>query len=97
VAIASARGATARGSLPAESLASEAPPGDLTPAEPSECVVEIARYVTRRFQIYGNVYNQVRTHLALDKDAPEFRHRQRVGNIQELSLLGGLHHHYVKV
>ena len=34
-------------------------------------------------------------HLALNKNAPEFRPPQRVGHILELLLLGGLHHRYV--
>jgi hypothetical protein len=54
-------------------------------------------HLRRVLKNYGSYYNQVRTHLALDKDAPEFRHVERVGNIQELPLLGGLHHHYVRV
>jgi transposase InsO family protein len=54
-------------------------------------------HLHRVLKNYGSYYNQVRTHLALDKDAPEFRHVERVGNIQELPLLDGLHHHYVRV
>jgi len=54
-------------------------------------------HLRRILKNYASYYNQVRTHLALDNDAPEFRHRQRVGKIQELPLLGGLHHHYVRV
>ncbi|MGO9060839.1 MAG: integrase core domain-containing protein [Candidatus Binataceae bacterium] len=45
---------------------------------------------------YASYYNQVRTRLSLDKDAPDFRHAQPVGNIMALPLLGGLHHHYVR-
>jgi len=40
---------------------------------------------------------QVRTHLSLGKDTPEFRQAQPVGTIAALPLLGGLHHHYVRV
>jgi transposase InsO family protein len=46
---------------------------------------------------YASYYNQVRTHLSLDKDAPEFRQAQPVGSIMALPVLGGLHHHYVRV
>jgi transposase InsO family protein len=46
---------------------------------------------------YASYYNQVRTHLSLDKDAPEFRHQQPVDDILELPLLGGLRQHYVRV
>jgi hypothetical protein len=33
----------------------------------------------------------------LDKDAPAFRPVQRVGNIASHAILGGLHHHYVRI
>jgi transposase InsO family protein len=46
---------------------------------------------------YASYYNEVRTHLSLDKDAPHHRRMQPVGNIISLSILGGLHHHYVRV
>jgi transposase InsO family protein len=54
-------------------------------------------HLRRVLKNYASYYNQVRTHIALDKDAPEFRHPHCVGNILELPLLGGLHHHYVRV
>jgi hypothetical protein len=38
-----------------------------------------------------------RTHLALDKDAPIARSVQTVGHILRLPILGGLHHHYVRI
>ena len=37
------------------------------------------------------------THLSLDKDAPEFRRRQKIGRIAAIPILGGLHHQYVRV
>jgi len=46
---------------------------------------------------YASYYNQIRTHLSLDKDAPEFRHPQKLGLIAAISILGGLHHQYVRV
>ena len=46
---------------------------------------------------YASHYNEVRTHLSLDKDAPDFRRAQRVGRIAALPILGGLHHQYVRV
>jgi hypothetical protein len=42
-------------------------------------------------------YNDIRTHRSLDKDAPAFRPIQRIGNIASHAILGGLHHHYVRV
>ena len=41
---------------------------------------------------YASYYNEVRTHLSLDKDAPHFRRRQKTGRIAAIPILGGLHH-----
>ncbi len=44
---------------------------------------------------YASYYNQVRTHLLLDKNAPDFpdfRRPQKLGLIAAISILGGLHH-----
>src|SRR5207302_10553873 len=46
---------------------------------------------------YASHYNQVRTHLSLDKNAPNFRRPQKLGSIASISILGGLHHQYVRV
>src|SRR6202047_2406647 len=46
---------------------------------------------------YASYYNQVRTHLSLDKNAPDFRRPQKLGPIAAISILGGLHHQYVRV
>jgi hypothetical protein len=43
------------------------------------------------------LYNRVRTHLALDKDAPLHRSAQTVGPIASVTWLGGLHRHYVRM
>jgi len=43
------------------------------------------------------LYNVIRTHRSLDKDAPLSRSVQRTGIIRSRALLGGLHHHYVRV
>jgi Transposase domain (DUF772) len=42
-------------------------------------------------------YNSVRTHRSLHKDAPIFRSIQQIGIIRSHPILGGLHHHYVRV
>jgi uncharacterized protein YjiS (DUF1127 family) len=42
-------------------------------------------------------YNEIRTHLALGKDAPLGRAVQRTGAIVGISILAGLHHHYVRM
>src|SRR5260221_14192834 len=46
---------------------------------------------------YAAYYNQVRTHLALSKDAPLGRAVQRTGAIVAIPILSGLHHHYVRI
>jgi transposase InsO family protein len=46
---------------------------------------------------YASYYNDVRTHLSLDKDAPDFRRTQKVGRIAGIPILGGLHHQYVRL
>ena len=46
---------------------------------------------------YASYYNQGRTHLSLDKNAPDFRRPQKLGPIAAISILGGLHHQYVRV
>jgi transposase len=49
------------------------------------------------FERVVGYYNKIRTHRSLDKDAPAFRSVQRVGTITSYTILGGLHHHYVRV
>jgi transposase InsO family protein len=46
---------------------------------------------------YLNYYNETRTHLSLDKDAPVSRAIQTVGRILARPVLGGLHHQYVRI
>lgn len=46
---------------------------------------------------YTHYRNEVRTHLSLGKDAPVSRPSKAVGRIQPITLLGGLHHHYVRI
>ena len=46
---------------------------------------------------YVSYYNQVRTHLTLEKDAPDFRGIRKIGCIASIPILGGLHHQYVLV
>ena len=44
---------------------------------------------------YAAYYNQTRTHLALQKDAPLRRAVQRSGAIVAIPILAGLHHQYI--
>jgi transposase InsO family protein len=46
---------------------------------------------------YAAYFNGVRTHLALGKDAPVSRAVQSAGRIVPVPLLGGLHHHYLRM
>jgi transposase InsO family protein len=39
---------------------------------------------------YSSSYNEVRTHLSLDKDAPEFRRAQKIGRISAQSSAGSI-------
>ena len=52
------------------------------------------RHILRSYQQY---YNDTRTHLSLAKDSPLTRPVQAVGRILPLPVLGGLHHHYVRI
>jgi transposase InsO family protein len=48
-------------------------------------------------KVYASYYNEVRTHLSLDKDAPHFRRAQKLGRIAAIPILGGLHQQYVRI
>src|SRR6202795_3551750 len=48
----------------------------------------------RILKFYARYYNETRTHLALDKDAPVSRPVQRTGVVRSLAIRGGLHHNY---
>jgi len=41
--------------------------------------------------------DEIRTHRSLDKDAPVSRPVHRSGIISSRAILGGLHHHYVRI
>ena len=46
---------------------------------------------------YMHYYNNARTHLSLNKDAPLPRAVQAVGRILPTPILGGLHQYYVRI
>jgi transposase InsO family protein len=66
-----------------------------------ECLNQIIvfgeAHLRRVLSVYAAYYNQARTHLALQKDAPGRRAAQRFGRIIGLSVLAGLHHQYVRI
>jgi transposase InsO family protein len=55
------------------------------------------RHLRHLLLSYRQYYNEARTHLSLDKDAPVSRPVERIGSIVARPLLGGLHHHYVRI
>jgi transposase InsO family protein len=54
-------------------------------------------HLRRILSAYAAYYNEVRTHLALGKDAPLGRTIQRSGVIVAIPILSGLHHHYIRI
>lgn len=66
-----------------------------------ECVDHIIvlgkAHLRRILKSYADYYNSVRTHRSLNKDAPISRRIQRTGSVKSHAILGGLHHHYVRV
>ena len=66
-----------------------------------ECLDHIVvlgeEHLRRILKNYAAYYNGVRTHRSLNKDAPISRPVQRFGVIRSHAILGGLHHHYVRI
>jgi transposase InsO family protein len=66
-----------------------------------ECIDHVVilgeRHLRHLLRCYMTYYNEVRTHLSLDKDAPATRSIQREGNILCRPILSGLHHQYVRI
>jgi hypothetical protein len=56
------------------------------------------RHLRRTLARYFSYYHQARTHLALDKDAPDIRPiaLPAAGKVVQLPEVGGLHHRYVR-
>jgi hypothetical protein len=53
-------------------------------------------HLRRVLKKYASYYNQIRTHLSLKKDSPDFRLHQKLGPTTTIPILGGLHHQYVR-
>jgi hypothetical protein len=60
-------------------------------------VVVGERHLRHLLLSYMAYYNSARTHLSLNKDAPVPRAVQAIGRILPTPILGGLHHHYVRI
>ena len=57
----------------------------------------LVRWLRHILRTYAHYYNDIRTHRSLDKDAPVSRPVQRFGSVNSHAILGGLHHHYVRI
>jgi transposase InsO family protein len=55
------------------------------------------QHLRRLLRSYQQYYNGTRTHLSLGKDSPVPRAVHATGSILPLPILGGLHHHYVRI
>jgi transposase InsO family protein len=66
-----------------------------------ECIDHIVvvgeRHLRHVLLSYMNYYNETRTHLSLDKDAPFTRSVAKAGRIIARQILGGLHHQYARI
>ena len=60
-------------------------------------VVSGEAHLRQVLRTYADYYNKIRTHRSLDKDAPISRPVQPSGSITSRPILGGLHHHYVRI
>jgi transposase InsO family protein len=54
------------------------------------------RHLWHLLKAYQKYYNEARTHLSLEKDAPIPRAVQAVGQTLAVPVLGGLHHRYIR-
>jgi transposase InsO family protein len=65
-----------------------------------DCLDHVAvfgeRHLRYLLKSYQNYYNEARTHLSLEKDAPISRAVQTVGRTMAVPILGGLHHRYIR-
>jgi len=70
-------------------------------ARSPECLDHVVvvgeRHLRHVLASYQKYYNEVRTHLSLQKDAPIRRDVCGAGRVRSSPILGGLHHQYVRV
>ena len=62
-----------------------------------QMVIFSEMHLRRALSAYAAYYNQARTHLASQKDAPLHRAVQRSGAIVAIPILAGLHHQHVRI
>jgi hypothetical protein len=63
----------------------------------SDSYLMAEKQMRRILSAYAAYYNQARTHLALQKDAPFHRVVQRSGAVVGIPILAGLHNQYVRI
>ena len=56
-----------------------------------------AEHLRRILVKYAAYYNEMRTHVALGKDAPRSRLIEPIGDVVAHPILGGLHHRYARI
>jgi hypothetical protein len=54
------------------------------------------RHLRHLLTAYEKYYNEARTHLSLEKDAPIPRAVHAIGQTLAVPALGGLHHQYIR-
>ena len=56
------------------------------------------QHLRRILRKYVDYYHSCRTHLSLEKDAPERRHVESpaMGKVSAIPKVGGLHHYYTR-
>jgi transposase InsO family protein len=63
---------------------------------PDHVIVFGERHLRHLLKSYQKYYNEARTHLSLQKDAPIPRAVQTVGETLAVPILGGLHHQFIR-
>jgi hypothetical protein len=61
-----------------------------------EALKDAERHLRHLLNSYQKYYNEARTHLSLQKDAPIPRAVQTAGRTLAMPVLGGLHHQYFR-
>ena len=72
-------------------------PRTLRPECLDQAVIFGETQLRRIVSAYAAYYNQTRTYLTLEKDAPLQRAVQRSATIVAIPILAGLHHQYVRI
>src|ERR1700730_15115961 len=74
------------------------PPHESGPGiRPKDATDKEARTPRSRGRSVVVLYNEMRAHLSMGKDAPVPRAVERVGHINCRPVLGGLHHQYLRI